>query len=200
MCNKSAAEPRAPDKCKDDTKGEWAVELDLRQQRLCEENLRLVYFVLKKMGISRVRGDYDDLFGAGCVGLCNAARAWHEGGSPFSTYAFHVIRHEVLGELARTSREERHAALGEFDERLPAPESGFEAVEAAMELEAFCRQADRYLGGTSAAVLRLFASGKDCRMIAEKLGLSASAVEKAKKKGVEALKSWLVGGDCGWRR
>ncbi|MBR4554965.1 MAG: sigma-70 family RNA polymerase sigma factor [Ruminococcus sp.] len=68
--------------------------------RLAEENLGLVH-----MCANRFRGkgiEYDDLYGAGCIGLMKAARAFDEGrGVRFSTYAVPVI----LGEIRRLFRD-----------------------------------------------------------------------------------------------
>ncbi|MBR6101862.1 MAG: sigma-70 family RNA polymerase sigma factor [Ruminococcus sp.] len=71
-----------------------------RADALAEENLGLVH-----MCANRFRGkgiEYDDLYGAGCIGLMKAARAFDEGrGVRFSTYAVPVI----LGEIKRLFRD-----------------------------------------------------------------------------------------------
>ncbi len=68
--------------------------------RLAEENVGLVH-----MCANRFRGkgiEYDDLFGAGCLGLIKAAKAFDsERGVRFSTYAVPVI----LGEIRRLFRD-----------------------------------------------------------------------------------------------
>ncbi|MBR1864077.1 MAG: sigma-70 family RNA polymerase sigma factor [Ruminococcus sp.] len=65
-----------------------------------EENLGLV-----RLCANRFRGrgiDYDDLYGAGCIGLMKAVRAFDpERGVKFSTYAVPVI----LGEIKRLFRD-----------------------------------------------------------------------------------------------
>ena len=66
-----------------------------------EEHLGLVHaFARRYMG----RGvEYDDLYGAGCVGLCKAAKAFEpERGYAFSTYAVPVI----VGEMKRLFRDD----------------------------------------------------------------------------------------------
>ena len=67
---------------------------------LVNENLGLVHACANRF---RGRGaEYDDLFQAGCVGLCKAAANYHaERGFAFSTYAVPVI----LGEIRRIFRD-----------------------------------------------------------------------------------------------
>lgn len=70
------------------------------RRRLSEENLGLVHLCANRF---RGRGiEYDDLYGAGCMGLVKAARAFDdERGVRFSTYAVPVI----LGEIKRLFRD-----------------------------------------------------------------------------------------------
>lgn len=67
---------------------------------LAEENLGLVHLCANRF---RNRGiEYDDLYGAGCIGLIKAAKAFDsERGVKFSTYAVPVI----LGEIKRLFRD-----------------------------------------------------------------------------------------------
>ncbi|MFA5659531.1 MAG: sigma-70 family RNA polymerase sigma factor [Oscillospiraceae bacterium] len=65
-----------------------------------EENLGLVHLCANRF---RARGiEYDDLYGAGCIGLLKAAKGFDENrGVRFSTYAVPVI----LGEIKRLFRD-----------------------------------------------------------------------------------------------
>lgn len=75
-------------------------EARISRQELIENNIGLVHSCagrLKGRGI-----EYDDLFQAGCIGLCKAADAFdHDRGVRFSTYAVPVI----LGEMRRLFRD-----------------------------------------------------------------------------------------------
>ena len=75
-------------------------ETRISRQDLIENNIGLVHSCagrLKGRGI-----EYDDLFQAGCIGLCKAADAFdQERGVRFSTYAVPVI----LGEMRRLFRD-----------------------------------------------------------------------------------------------
>lgn len=169
--------------------------LDARQRALAENNIRLVYFVLKKMGIQKGGRDYDDLFGAGCVGLCNAAKAWKEGGGcAFSTFAFNAIKREILSALA--AEKSSRYSFTSLDERLnflPAPQSRIDEIEAGVAFEEFLKASKTRLGATAGKVLRLSAEGKSGAQIAKKLGVSLSAVQKAKRKARAEFELWLKG-------
>ncbi len=69
------------------------------RDRRIADNLRLVHACANRF---RGKGiDYDDLFSAGCIGLCKAADGFQpERGFAFSTYAVPVI----LGEIRRLFR------------------------------------------------------------------------------------------------
>ncbi len=72
----------------------------LKDNSLAEENLGLVHLCANRF---RGKGiEYDDLYGAGCVGLVKAAAAFdRDRGVKFSTYAIPVI----LGEIKRLFRD-----------------------------------------------------------------------------------------------
>lgn len=70
------------------------------ESTLPEDNLGLVHLCANRF---RGRGiEYDDLYGAGCIGLVKASKAFDSGrGVKFSTYAVPVI----LGEIKRLFRD-----------------------------------------------------------------------------------------------
>ncbi len=72
----------------------------VKDDRFVEENLGLVHLCANRF---RGKGiEYDDLYGAGCVGLVKAAAAFdRDRGVKFSTYAVPVI----LGEIKRLFRD-----------------------------------------------------------------------------------------------
>ena len=72
----------------------------LTYEDLIEQNLGLVHSCCHKLAGKGI--EYDDLYGAGCVGLCKAAKGFEpERGLCFSTYAVPVI----LGEIRRLFRD-----------------------------------------------------------------------------------------------
>jgi RNA polymerase sigma factor (sigma-70 family) len=170
--------------------------LNEEQRQIVEKNIRLVYFVLKKAGISRSRGDYDDLFSAGCLGLCTAASIWRTDGSPFSTFAYYLIWYEVIGAVKHSNRDrQRLKSLDELSEYVGVNDEELEKKEANMLISGFLNRVDAVLCNTDAAIIRLAASGKDCRQISAELGIGISVVYKAKKTARAALDIWLNEGE-----
>lgn len=79
--------------------------LTQEQRKIVEENMGLVGKVIRDKVHRSSRGgiySYDDLFQAGCIGLCKAA-ATDKGGC-FSTYAYRLIWNEICDELIRATR------------------------------------------------------------------------------------------------
>lgn len=97
------------------------------RERLITDNLGLV-----RAAAHRFRGrgiDYDDLFQAGCVGLCKAADGFEpERGLCFSTYAVPAI----LGEIKRQFRDGGSVKVGRALKQL--------SMNVAREREKFCRE------------------------------------------------------------
>ncbi len=77
-----------------------AVKDRAERERFIAENLPLVHSLCRRFAGRGI--EYDDLFGAGCVGLVKATDAFNESrGLCFSTYAVPVI----LGEIKRQFRD-----------------------------------------------------------------------------------------------
>ncbi len=116
------------------------------KERLIEENLGLVHFVCRKF---RNRGlDMEDIFQAGCLGLCKAAQGFKEElGFQFSTYAVPLILGEIqrfirsdtqihMSRAAREKQTRLQEAVHELSQKLGREASLTEAARAAgIELE-----------------------------------------------------------------
>lgn len=91
------------------------------QQKLVEENYKLVYFCLRKRGlITEHDGDYckgDDWYGIACEGLCKAALAFDEDKGKFSTFAITCIDNE-LRKAQKLMYDKHPAYIGSVDELL----------------------------------------------------------------------------------
>lgn len=73
------------------------MQLSSEKEHLVLKNKNLIYYTLKKMGISRKSSDYEDLVSIGEIGLMKAAIVFDEQQNrQFSTYAFKCIRNEIL--------------------------------------------------------------------------------------------------------
>lgn len=72
------------------------------KQKLINENMNLVYFVINKYYPS-LRGD-EDIIQAGMLGLCMAADKFDESKSQFSTYASSCISGQIVKEIRRRAK------------------------------------------------------------------------------------------------
>lgn len=165
--------------------------LETAQKKLVEDNLRLVPFVLKKMHVTRSFNCYDDLYGAGCVGLCMAAAKWRRGGEPFSTFAFHIIRFEIIRSIREAAANPTALSLDGCG--IDIPESGqFEDVDAKLLTAEFLSFLADEPDGVGFEVTKCLRRGLSCRRTAKALGLSLSAVYKARRRTYDALKDFLA--------
>jgi RNA polymerase sporulation-specific sigma factor len=72
------------------------------KQKLIEDNMKLVYFLIHKYYPKY--GQDEDLIQCGMVGLCKAADTWDETKSEFSTYASRCILNEIGMEFKRRNK------------------------------------------------------------------------------------------------
>ena len=73
------------------------------------DNLNLIYFVLKQLGLYEQRDNYYDL---GLIGLVRAANEYDETkGYTFTTYAATCIRNEILRDIRHNQSDKRKANL-----------------------------------------------------------------------------------------
>ena len=112
--------------------------LSAEQRSLVENNLNLVCFVLKKLGIRHGDHRYEDLFSCGCLALCGASLRYRPGRCAFSTFAYYCIRRELMRMIAKDRREANKTVPLDSDcAQLMVCESGYEAVEAALLVKEF---------------------------------------------------------------
>jgi len=71
-----------------------------REQELVLENLGLVLSQLRKFKYTSYLGE-DDLISVGTIGLLKAIRGHKPEKSKLSTYAWHIIKNEILAEIKK---------------------------------------------------------------------------------------------------
>lgn len=80
------------------------------RNKLVEDNLELVHYVLHKYIRYTPLFEYDDLYQEGCIGLINAADKYN-GSTKFSTYAVIAIKNAVLCHMRYFCEECRNPEL-----------------------------------------------------------------------------------------
>lgn len=158
---------------------------------LAEENIGLVHAVLRRMGVYE---DYDDYFEVGCVGLCKAAIKWKPGSEAFSTFASHLIKHEVINRIAYLHKLKRSGCrtcrIDGVEEWLSAPDENFERTEDMLAARDFSRKLEKLIGDYDAGIIRLLASGMSIKAVAAKAECSPSSVRRAQARARKAYLRW----------
>ena len=75
----------------------------VNQQKLIEDNMNLVYYVIHQ-NFPKYATD-EDIVQVGMVGLCKAANAWDEEKGSFATFAVKSIYHEICNEFRCRNRQ-----------------------------------------------------------------------------------------------
>jgi len=149
------------------------------RNKLIEENMRLVGKVIKD-NVRNIDGigiyTYDDLYQIGCVGLCNAAARYRPGMACFSTYAYILIRNEIIDALRHATLIKKHEFITNTedmpDDRADAsPESSVNCIDQALDA-AESSAAGIYAKGI--ASIRLLAMRYSHRESGEQMGVTAN--------------------------
>lgn len=86
-------------------------------EKLANDNIKLVYYVCRKMGFygSDLNIENTDEFGAGMLGLAKACMKYDESkGFKFTTFAYRVIQNEILCHIRVSKRYDNIGSLDVF--------------------------------------------------------------------------------------
>ena len=146
--------------------------MDNVKQKLVEDNMKLVYFIISREYPTYIKDD--DVIQSGMVGLCLAAEAWQEDGL-FSTYAGKCIRREIHREFARRKSYSKVVSLDS-----PIGEDGVLGDVIPDECSVVYIDSKFYetLTEDESAVLQLINTGHKTDEISELKGFSIQKVQK----------------------
>lgn len=177
------------------------MKLTENQQKTVEENIGLVHFVIKKLGFSRRKFrnlEYEDLFQSGCIGLCKAAETYDPGyGTAFSTYAYVVIRNEIVVETVKDSKILDCDDLDFITDRETCTESHEDNVINDIMCEEYFRWIQQIYENSSDSrkkyidVLMMKSQGMKTDEIAKAVNWSVQTVTKAQTRAKRYLKGQL---------
>lgn len=84
------------------------------KEHLVLQNLKLVYYLIKQMGIERNDSNYDDIVSIGKIGLIKAAITFDSSKkNTFSTYASRCINNEILMYFRKSKKYANNISLDE---------------------------------------------------------------------------------------
>ena len=151
-------------------------------QKLIEDNLNLVYFVIHKHYPTFCQDE--DIIQTGMVGLCDAANTWNEEKSSFSTYAVICIRNAI--NLEFRNRKKHNGVLSLDHEYSDSEEDTGTLADFIVGDEDVCftdtEQIRKVLSPNLREIFDLRKDGWTDIEIAKKLGVSRSTVHKKVKE------------------
>lgn len=150
----------------------------MNQQKLIEENINLVYFLIGKY-YPNFTSD-EDIVQCGMVGLCRAAQSWDESRSLFSTYASKCILYEIYAEFRRRKRHKNVLSLDYPVQGLDGePDSFGDLIAGELDVDYVDVQpfVDK-LNETEQEIFDLTYSGLTPSEIARKLGVSQTTIRE----------------------
>lgn len=157
-------------------------------QQLVEQHMKLVSFVLKSI---KIKYDYEDSFSAGCIGLCKAATTWNGNqGIAFSTYAFHIIKHEIINYL-KSNKLINYKTIEQCEDACLYEDKGFKNFEDKQLLQLILSNLNNFLDKYEAEVVRLLIKGITPAEIARRMGIDVFAVYNLRKSAVKKTKDFV---------
>ena len=171
-----------------------------KQEELVLENRALVYYLVKKLGVSP--SDYDDIVSIGTIGLIKAARTFNESkGTKFATYASRCIENEIFmhyrkerthandisldapiknmeGEDGSTLGDIIPDSMEDFTEKIAASETFTKFISIILNL----------LEPREKVIMLYKIAGIQQRVIAEALNISQSYISRLEKRIVDKVK------------
>lgn len=172
------------------------------QEDLVVNNWRLVYYIVKKMGLSN--SDYEDYVSIGTIGLIKAAKSFDSSKNiKFSTYASKCIKNELLmyfrkekqypkislDEPISTNNEGNNLSLADI---IPSSDSDFlEKMEENKILERIISIILNLLEGKERLIILYEIGGGLQREISEKINCSQSYISRLENKIKKKIKSYF---------
>jgi RNA polymerase sporulation-specific sigma factor len=187
------------------TPKEPQIMLTQQQQKLVEDNVRLVYHVFKNLGETEfVFRNKDDICSEGMFGLVKAAQKFNGSkGIKFATFAARCIWNEMLMFIRRNKKFQNEVSLYaplnadaegnvlQLIDIIDDGGAGAEACEAGLVLDGLTAF-KKTLNSDQLRMFEMRAAGYKQRQIADEMGLSQSYVSRVLGKIKRQYKKLLV--------
>ena len=177
------------------------MKLSSERQYLVLENQKLVYYIIRKLGINQNSSEYEDIVSIGTIGLIKAAITFDTSkGITFGTYASHCINNEILMYYKKTKKYANNISLEEIiedngegknlrlEDTIENPNSNF--VDDILKKEEYIKLVSIVLnnltGKQRIAFLYLMADTSQ-KVCAEKMGITQSYVSRLQFKAIQKV-------------
>lgn len=169
-----------------------------KQQKMVEEHLAVIEQVIWK-GIrfdNKTYGlEYDDLYQVGAIGLCKAAAKYEKWDTAtFETYAYRVVKNEILDHLRNVMKKKVDYSRFMSDAELYHNQQSYSHVEREigdkLALQALADTKDRYSETTQKGIeaLALRLQGYNGKDIAEKYRMKPNYVSACVSRALKYLR------------
>lgn len=169
---------------------------------MTEDNLNLIYFVLKQLNIYN-RNGIDEYFDLGMIGLTKGLQTYTESKGAVSTYLVNCIKNEILMEMRNQKAGKRNNGEKPISINTPTTDnltiedtikSNFDMLEYEIKNERI-----KELGIAIASlkpiekcvIIDIYFNNKTQLEIAEEIGVRQSYISRIKTKAIRKLRTWF---------
>lgn len=169
---------------------------------MAEDNINLIYFVLKQLNIYN-RNGIDEYFDVGMIGLTKGLQTYTESKGSLSTYLVNCIKNEILMEMRNQKAGKRNNGAKPISINTPTTDnltiedtikSNFDMLEYEIKNERI-----KELGVAIASlkpvekcvIIDIYFNNKTQLEIAEEIGVRQSYISRIKTKAIRKLRTWF---------
>lgn len=169
---------------------------------MAEDNINLIYFVLKQLNIYN-RNGIDEYFDIGLLGLTKGLQTYTESKGAVSTYLVNCIKNEILMEMRNQKAGKRNNGAKPISINTPTTDnltiedtikSDFDMLESTIKKERI-----KELGVAINAlkpiekrvIIDIYFNNKTQLEIAEEIGVRQSYISRIKTKAIRKLRTWF---------
>ncbi len=169
---------------------------------MAEDNLNLIYFVLKQLNLYNNDG-IDEYFDVGMLGLVKGLKTYSESKGTISTYLVKCIRNEIVMELRNQKTNKRNNGVKPISINTPVTDnltiedtikSNFDVLEYTIKNEQI-----KELGVAintlkpveKRVIIDIYFNNKTQLEIAKEIGVRQSFISRIKTKAIRELRTWF---------
>lgn len=169
---------------------------------MTEDNLNLIYFVLKQLNIYN-RNGIDEYFDVGMLGLVKGLKTYTESKGSLSTYLVNCIKNEILMEMRNQKAGKRNNGVKPISINTPTTDnltiedtikSDFDMLEYEIKNERI-----KELGVAittlkpieKRVIIDIYFNNKKQKEIQEEIGAKQSYVSRVRTRAINKLRAWF---------
>lgn len=169
---------------------------------MTEDNLNLIYFVLKQLNIYN-RNGIDEYFDIGLLGLTKGLKTYTESKGSLSTYLVNCIKNEILMEMRNQKAGKRNNGAKPISINTPTTDnltiedtikSNFDMLEYEIKNERI-KELSIAIASLKpiekCVIIDIYFNNKTQLEIAEEIGVRQSYISRIKTKAIRKLRTWF---------